>query len=194
MDPHLIDLSTRLAEVAVRSTATSIGAKIKAVKSSRDDKKIIAEMNDLIYELLEDKQELESIAKAYQEEFVAQKLSDEDLEFISNTVLPMLKQFLQEIARTQDDENEKQKTIKLIESLDAFKSLLSIQTLNVLQLIGFNFKQGIGEPLTDLLKATITGKNKTSQNKINELVTERDIEYFRMVQNEQAFERFMSLR
>lgn len=194
MDPHLIDLSTRLAEVAVRSTATSIGAKIKAVKSSRDDKKVIAEMNDLIYELLEDKQELESIAKAYQEEFVAQKLSDEDLEFISNTVLPMLKQFLQEIARTQDDENEKQKTIKLIESLDAFKSLLSIQTLNVLQLIGFNFKQGIGEPLTDLLKATITGKNKTSQNKINELVTERDIEYFRMVQNEQSFERFMSLR
>jgi hypothetical protein len=194
MDPHLIDLSTRLAEVAVRSTATSIGAKIRAVKSSRDDKKIIAEMNDLIYELLEDKQELESIAKAYQEEFVAQKLSDKDLEFISNTVLPMLKQFLQEIARTQSDENEKQKTIKLIESLDAFKSLLSIQTLNVLQLIGFNFKQGIGEPLTDLLKATITGKNKTSQNKINELVTERDIEYFRMVQNEQAFERFMSLR
>lgn len=194
MDPHLIDLSTRLAEVAVRSTATSIGAKIRAVKSSRDDKKIIAEMNDLIYELLEDKQELESIAKAYQEEFVAQKLSDKDLEFISNTVLPMLKQFLQEIARTQSDENEKQKTIQLIESLDAFKSLLSIQTLNVLQLIGFNFKQGIGEPLTDLLKATITGKNKTSQNKINELVTERDIEYFRMVQNEQAFERFMSLR
>lgn len=194
MDPHLIDLSTRLAEVAVRSTATSIGAKIRAVKSSRDDKKIIAEMNDLIYELLEDKQELESIAKAYQEEFVAQKLSDKDLEFISNTVLPMLKQFLKEIARTQSDENEKQKTIKLIESLDAFKSLLSIQTLNVLQLIGFNFKQGIGEPLTDLLKATITGKNKTSQNKINELVTERDIEYFRMVQNEQAFERFMSLR
>lgn len=194
MDPHLIDLSTRLAEVAVRSTATSIGAKIRAVKSSRDDKKIIAEMNDLIYELLEDKQELESIAKAYQEEFVAQKLSDKDLEFISNTVLPMLKQFLQEIARTQSDENEKQKTIKLIESLDAFKSLLSIQTLNVLQLIGFNFKQGIGEPLTDLLKATITGKNKTSQTKINELVTERDIEYFRMVQNEQAFERFMSLR
>lgn len=194
MDPHLIDLSTRLAEVAVRSTATSIGAKIRAVKSSRDDKKIIAEMNDLIYELLEDKQELESIAKAYQEEFVAQKLSDKDLEFISNTVLPMLKQFLQEIARTQSDENEKQKTIQLIESLDAFKSLLSIQTLNVLQLIGFNFKQGIGEPLTDLLKATITGKNKTSQNKINELVTERDIEYFRMVQSEQAFERFMSLR
>lgn len=194
MDPNLIDLSTRLAEVAVRSTAASIGAKIKAVKSSRDDKKIIAEMNDLIYELLEDKQELESIAKAYQEEFVAQKLSDADLEFISDTVLPMLKEFLQEIARTQDDENEKQKTLKLIESLDAFKSLLSIQTLNVLQLVGFNFKQGIGEPLTDLLKTTIAGKNKANQNRINELIAQRDIEYFKMLQDEQSFERFMSLR
>lgn len=194
MDPHLIDLSTRLAEVAVRSTATSIGAKITAVKSSRDDKKIIAEMNDLIYDLLEDKQELESIAKAYQEEFVAQKLSDEDLEFISNTVLPMLKQFLQEIARTQDDENEKQKTLKLIESLDAFKSLLSIQTLNVLQLIGFNFKQGIGEPLTDLLKNIINGSNKNRLEKYNELALERELEILKIVQDEEAFDRFRNMQ
>lgn len=194
MDPHLIDLSTRLAEVAVRSTASSIGSKIKAVKSSRDDKKIIAEMNDLIYDLLDDKQELESIAKAYQEEFIGQKLNKEDLEYISKTVVPMLKDFLQKIADTQEDPIEKSKTTKLIESLDAFKSLLSIQTLNVLQLIGFNFKQGIGEPLTDLLKRNIDGSIKHGQARYNELAMEREIEYLKIVQDEEAFNRFRSIQ
>lgn len=194
MDPQLIELSARLTEVALKSTATSISAKLKAVKQSRDDKKIIAEMNDMIYELLDDKQELESIAKSYQEEFIAQKLSEEDLKYISSTVLPIIKGFLEELAETQEDEEEQQKTIKLIESLDAFESLLSINTLNVLQLIGFNFKKGIGEPLTELLKNSINGSNKKDQIKYNELIAERDIEYFKMMQDEEAFERFMSLR
>ncbi len=48
-------------------------------------------MNDMIYELLDDKQELEAIAKSYQEEFIAQKLSEDDLKYISSTVLPIMK-------------------------------------------------------------------------------------------------------
>lgn len=194
MDPQLVELSARLTEVALKTTATSISSKLKAVKQSRDDKKIIAEMNDMIYDLLDDKQELESIAKSYQEEFIAQKLSEEDLKYISSTVLPIIKNFLEELAETQEDEEEQQKTLKLIESLDAFESLLSTNTLNVLQLIGFNFKKGIGEPLTELIKNSINGSNKKDQIKYNELIAERDIEYFKLIQDKEAYDRFMSLR
>lgn len=194
MDPQLIELSTRLTEVALKSTATSVSSKLKAIKQSRDDKKIIAEMNDMIYSLLDDKQELESIAKSYQEEFITQKLSEEDLNFIASTILPMIKDFLEKLAETQENEEEQQKTVKLIESLDTFESLLSINTLNVLQLIGFNFKKGIGEPLTELIKNSINGSNKTNQIKYNELITERDIEYFKLLQDEEAYDRFMNLR
>ncbi|MGJ0530210.1 hypothetical protein ACR723_06270 [Enterococcus lactis] len=193
MDPQLVELSARLTEVALKTTATSISSKLKAVKQSRDDKKIIAEMNDMIYELLDDKQELEAIAKSYQEEFIAQKLSEDDLKYISSTVLPIMKKFLEELAETQEVE-ERLKTIKLIESLDAFESLLSINTLNVLQLIGFNFKKGIGEPLTELIKNSINGSNKKDQIKYNELIAERDIEYFKLIQDKEAYDRFMSLR
>ncbi|WP_438723274.1 hypothetical protein [Enterococcus sp. AZ172] len=105
----------------------------------------------MIYELLDDKQELETIVKSYQEEFIAQKLSEDDLKHISSTVLPITKKFLEKLAETQEKE-EQLKIIKLMESLDAFESRLSINTLNVLQLIGFNFKKGIGEPLTELIK------------------------------------------
>lgn len=193
MDPELVDLGVRLAEVGARNTASAIGSKLRAMKQGRDDKKTIAEMNDLIYELLEEKQEIEIIAKTYQEEIISQKLSEEDLSFVSNTVLPVLKEFMENVAETQD-EQEQASTLKTIETVEALEPLLSINTLNVLQMIGFNFKKGIGEPLTELLKTSISGENKLNQLKLNELVTERDVEYFKIIQDEHAFERYMSLR
>lgn len=193
MDPELVDLGVRLAEVGARNTASAIGSKLRAMKQGRDDKKTIAEMNDLIYELLEEKQEIEIIAKTYQEEIISQKLSEEDLSFVSNTVLPVLKEFMENVAETQD-EQEQASTLKTIETVEALEPLLSINTLNVLQMIGFNFKKGIGEPLTELLKTSISGENKLNQLKLNELVAERDVEYFKIIQDEHAFERYMSLR
>ena len=193
MDPELVDLGVRLAEVGARNTASAIGSKLRAMKQGRDDKKTIAEMNDLIYELLEEKQEIEIIAKTYQEEIISQKLSEEDLSFVSNTVLPVLKEFMENVAETQD-EQEQASTLKTIETVEALDPLLSINTLNVLQMIGFKFKKGIGEPLTELLKTSISGENKLNQLKLNELVTERDVEYFKIMQDENAFERYMSLR
>ena len=48
--------------------------------------------------------------------------------------------------------------------------------------------------LTDLTRNTISGKNKENQTRLNELAYEREIEYFKLMQDEEAFERFMSLR
>ncbi|WP_251868066.1 hypothetical protein [Enterococcus malodoratus] len=48
--------------------------------------------------------------------------------------------------------------------------------------------------LTDLTRNTISEKNKENQTRLNELAYERDIEYFKLMQDEEAFERFMSLR
>lgn len=193
MDQEFVELGVRLAEVGAKNTASAIDSKIRAFKQRRDDKKTIAEMNELIYELLEEKQEVESIAKVYQEELVGQKLSEDDLSFISETVIPVAIDFMEKVACSQSGD-ELSETRKTIESIKAFESLLSINTLNVLQLIGFNFKKAIGEPLTVLLENTINGKNKTDQGKLNELMAEREIEYFKLMQNEKAFERFKSLR
>lgn len=193
MDPEVIELGVRLTEVTAMNTASAINNKLRAFKQGRDDKKTIAEMNDLIYELLEEKQEVESIAKVYQEELLGQKLSEDDLDFISKTVIPVAIEFMENVASSQSGD-ELLATQKAIESIKTLESLLSINTLNVLQMIGFNFKKAIGEPLTELLSNTISGKNKVSQSKQNELMLERDLEYFKLLQNEQASERFMSLR
>ncbi|WP_246569542.1 hypothetical protein [Enterococcus devriesei] len=193
MDPNIVDLSIRLAEVGAKNTASSISATIKALKADRDKTKTIAGMNELIYSLLDEKQELEGIAKSYEEELVAQKLTESDLEYVVNTVIPVFKEFFERLSINEDEEGQK-KSSEAIQNLEALEPLLSLNTLTVLQTLGFNYKKGIGEPLTDLTRNTISGKNKENQTRLNELAYEREIEYFKLMQDEEAFERFMSLR
>ncbi|HHB0783864.1 hypothetical protein A5806_000563 [Enterococcus faecium] len=193
MDPNIVDLSIRLAEAGAKNTATSISSTIKALKADRDKAKTIAGMNDLIYELLDEKQEIEGIAKSYEEELVAQKLTDSDLEYVVNTVIPVLKEFLVKLSGNEDQEKQN-KSAEAIKNLEALEPLLSLNTLAVLQTLGFNFKKGIGEPLTELTRNMINGKSKENQTRLNELAFEREIEYFKLIQNEEAFERFMKLR
>jgi len=42
--------------------------------------------------------------------------------------------------------------------IEQIKKNISVETLTIMQLIGFNYKQAIGEPLTLLLKKTIESK------------------------------------
>lgn len=41
------------------------------------------------------------------------------------------------------------------EDFEKIKSILSVETLTIMQLLGFNYKRAIGEPLTLLLKKII---------------------------------------
>jgi hypothetical protein len=64
--------------------------------------------------------------------------------------VPLLEQF----ADGMDDAEAGE---QLKNQIQAFKPLLSVETVNILQLLGFNFRQGIGTPLTQRLQALIEG-------------------------------------
>jgi hypothetical protein len=55
-----------------------------------------------------------------------------------------------------------------LRQLEAMKPLLSVETVNVLQLMGFNFRRAIDEPLTALME----GKILSSVNRSQELQLE----------------------
>lgn len=186
-DPIIIQLGVRLAEVTAKNTASAVFGKIKAVKSEHDKDKVIAEMQDLVHELLDEKQELELIAKSYEEELVTQKLKKSDLDFVVQTVLPAIKNFM---GKASGDEEEFKNNIKSIEALEP---LLSLDTLMVLQTLGFNYKKGIGEPLTNLTSNLINKVQNNNQNRLMELNAEREIEYFKLLQDSEAFERFKAM-
>lgn len=154
MDNQIVaQLGADLIEATARNGASIISNKIRTAKTNKEYKETISELEEIIYDLLNDKAEIQRIAQAYEQELVAQKITDDDIKYITNNLIPILSSLLPEENREQ---------------LEQLKKLLSVETLTIMQLIGFNYKQAIGEPLTLLLRKNIEAKipmdSKTNVN------------------------------
>ena len=156
MEPQLIDLGIRLSEALVRNTASAISTKVKALKSKKDDKETINELEEIIQELISDKNELLQISQAYQQELVTQKITDTEIDYITQKLIPTLQKLANATGQSQN-----------INSMDDVLSpLISKETLTILQLLGFNFRKAIGEPLTVLLQKLILSKQPLDSERI----------------------------
>jgi hypothetical protein len=196
IDPHttqeIADLSLRLGDTVARNTVSAIGDRIKAIKAKRDQRETIQELEEIIYDLIDDKNELKSIIEAYKEKFVAQQISQENIEYITNNLIPVLK----ELIEASSDENNAA-AANMEKTLDVLTSILSVETLTVLQLVGFNFKQAIGEPLTLLLQKFITSKapvDPQSNAEYNKLMMAFNVEVAKIAQDKDATDRWMRLK
>ena len=142
----IVQLAANLAEATARNTASFVSNKITAIKAKKNDKDTINELEEIISELLTDKLEIQRIAQSYEQELVSQKITEKDIKYITDNLLPILSKFIP--ADKYSD-------------LEQIKSILSIETLTIMQLLGFNYKKAIGEPLTNLLKKVIEAKIPT---------------------------------
>jgi len=143
MEDPIISLAKQLATVVISNTATIVADRVKTAHANKDKDKTIAALEELINELVSGKSELTRIAQAYEQEFVSQKITEKELKYITDNVLPLLDKFI--------PQNQK-------ETVEQIKSILSVETLTIMQLLGFNFKRAIGEPLTTLLQKAIESK------------------------------------
>ena len=147
LDPNLTQLAINLGEVAIKNTAQTVYNKISAIKAKKDDKETINTLTEIVNDLIADKNELINISKCYENELVAQKISDEDITYITERLVPIFKSFITDEAQ-----------------LTAINSLLSTETLKILQLLGFNYKEAIGEPLTKLVAQFIQAQSDKFPN------------------------------
>ena len=83
-----------------------------------------------------------------------EQISKKDIEYITKSFIPVLKDL---IKQTSSDENAAG-VANIEKAIDSLTPLLSIEMLTVLQLVGFNFKKVIGEPLTLLLQTILHQK------------------------------------
>ena len=170
-----------LAEVAARNTANAVSNKIKAIKASKDQTKTINELDDLINNLIQDKIELERIAKTLENELVSQRISDSDINFIVNTVIPMVEDLTKSDPRQQT-------------YIDAIKKLLSKESLKVAQLIGFDYREAIGIPLTKLCANAIRSiQNSENKQDLAKLSKENEIALIKLSQDGDSYNRFARL-
>ena len=145
----LIELGVNLTELAVKSTASTVQMKISAAKARKNDKKTIEVYDEIVNELIEERAEAIRIAQSYKNELEKYEISDKDIEHLNKTISTVL-DILKGISPNID-----------IELFKKMKELISVDTLKAMQLIGFNYKKAIGEPLTELCSNKILygGKN-----------------------------------
>ncbi|MCK7605402.1 hypothetical protein L3V64_003310 [Geobacillus stearothermophilus] len=187
INPGTASLLATAANIA-QNNAQIIFDKIKAARASKNKDETINRLEEIINDLIHEKNQLIQILQVYEEQLITQKMSEDDINYITDKIVPLLEQFLDSI--------EGEETIKARQALEILKPLLSKETFNILQLLGFNFKRAIGEPLTQLLNAIITSKIPVTAEKQMEyqmLVEQRNIEYFKILQDEEASQRLLKL-
>lgn len=150
----LTEIGTNLTTLAVKGTVTAVNTKIKAIKMEKDTEVIKNKYDEIINELLSEREEAIRIAQVYKSELDRYEISDEDISHLHNTVEQVLEIF-KEMSPTTPTEIYEQ-----------IKELIGIDTLKTLQLLGFNFKAAIGEPLTQLCANAILSKSKSPQNNV----------------------------
>lgn len=91
--------------------------------------------------MLDNKNKLELTARNYKERLEQVNISDSDIESLHNTVSTVIK-IIKPLSQSVEQEDEK--------SIDIVLDLLNSDTLKTLQLLGYNYKKAIGEPLTQI--------------------------------------------
>ena len=155
-----------LTSLAVKGTATMVNSKIQSVKEEKNADKLRNTYDEIINELLTERDQAVRIAQSYKEEFEKVTISDSDIEYLHNT----LKQVITMLTAFSPTSAEQ------IKSMDVFIELLSKDTLKTMQLLGFNYREAIGEPLTEVCAELIHKKlgqrsnissNNNNKNKKN---------------------------
>lgn len=134
----IAEMGISLASLVAKSTVSAVNSKIKAIKLEKDVEAIRAKYDEIVNELLLEREEAVRIAQAYKAELDRIEISDEDIVHLHNTVervLELLKKMNSDIP---------------LESIEQIKELISVDTLKTMQLLGFNYKAAIGEPLTQI--------------------------------------------
>ncbi len=189
LENQAILLGAKLTEIAIRNTTETIINKVSAVNAKKDDKETINVLEEIINDLIKDKNDLVQVSRAYEEEFIMRKISEDDLVYITENLIPVLNELFITLMgfKTIDDED----TLKMEEIQSLMKILhpiLSTETLKILQLLGFDFKSAIGEPLTELLRNLILSKTISNNTNMTEIITPEVVE---LLKNKSAFDNFI---
>ena len=148
----LVELGTSLTTLAVKGTATAINSRIKAIRDEKNAEKIRATYDEIVNELISEREEAVRIAQIYKNEIERIAISDDDIQHLHSTVEKLL-----ELLKVMSPNAP-------IETFEQIKELISVDTLKAIQLLGFNYKAAIGEPLTQLCANAILSKSKSANS------------------------------
>lgn len=164
----IVNLGSALSTLALKGTATAIHGKIEAIKKEQNADSVRNAYNEIVNQLLEEREDAVRIAQTYKAELEKVVISDEDIEYLQQTVSKVLDviKALQLVDILNSDPEKQSQARASVEAVESIKNLISKDVLKTMQLLGFNYKAAIGEPLTELCANAINslGKKKTHGN------------------------------
>jgi len=86
----LVELGTSLTTLAVKGTATAINSRIKAIRDEKNAEKIRATYDEIVNELISEREEAVRIAQIYKNEIERIAISDDDIQHLHRTVEKLL--------------------------------------------------------------------------------------------------------
>jgi len=184
LSPELQGVAASLAASAVRNTAQAVSDKIAALKAKGRAEETINGLEELINDLIQDKAELTRIARAYESELVAQRLTPGDIGYVTSNVMPIVEKLLDASG------NKSSQSSEIIEGL---KALMSPETVNILQILGFNFRDAIGDPMTTLTRRAILSRAPADNQDLQALQLRREIAIYELALDAEATARFRQL-
>lgn len=191
---EFLGLGTALAELVVKGTATAVSNKVRAIKEEKNIERIRNTYDEIINELLSEREEAVRIAQAFKSELEKVVISDEDIQHLHSTVsriLEIIKRI--QISSAEPAGEAAVEAVKAqVESYEQIKELISVDTLKTMQLIGFNYKSAIGEPLTLMLKNFILSKvtEPDSLKAFEKVVTPEMVE---ILKDDTAYRNFLEI-
>jgi len=191
MKEVMAGLATQLAALIGNETVTAVNSKIAAMKTEKDIGKVKQNYENILNGLLNERAEALRIAQAYRDELEKVEISDEDIEHLHNTVERLI-EIIKNVLIKQNNGEDNQEIQEQISSFEQIKELISVDTLKTMQLLGFNYKQAIGDPLTMILRNFILSKVPTSDNTevIHKMITPEMVE---ILKNKSAYDNFKEL-
>lgn len=188
MEAELLKLSMKLASYVGKGSVQSIQDRIKRARAENDKDDTINQLNEIISELIQEKSELIALAQAYDEQLSMRKISDSEVEYITENIIPIIEKLVEKSEGIDSQEFN--------EFMEIIKPLLSKETFKILQLLGFNFKEAIGSPLTKLVGEAITSQSPQKKDKELDLALlnkQVEVEYAKIIQDEQAYQRYLEM-
>ena len=159
MYTSLVGLGVSLADLLSRNTIDYVGNKMRLAKEKKNLESQSVAYEEIINQLLKDKNESIFLATKYKEAYEQITISDEDIEYLQKTVRGAI-QILFALSPQTDE-------VKA--SVETLIELLNKDTLKTMQLLGFNYKEAIGQPLTEVcfqaIKEKLKVSSSTSKNK-----------------------------
>lgn len=144
IETEIASAGVSLAFIASKNIASSVSNRFQAIRTKKSLEEACNSYEEIINDLIADRSQLIAIAQAYEAELKRYTLADEDIEHLQSTASAVL-----DAVSAFSPEAD-------LDGFRSLKSLISVDTLKAMQLLGFDYKKAIGDPLTEACARAIT--------------------------------------